>query len=126
MVDPPPTNHRPRHETPHNGAGAFQPHNGADAFQPVLTIRARVNQRDAAAFTRQALREIHAYINERDIEVEGPPFSICHPLPHDRVDLEAGWPARGAPDHGNIHTGALPITQLRQRTRSWTGTARAR
>ena len=117
MVDPHPPTHRRDYGTLHNGTSAVQPHNGTSAFQPVLTMRARVNHDDVAAFTRQALREIHAYINERHIEVEGPPFSICHPLPNHWVDVEAGWPATGVPDHGNIHTGALPVTQLRRRAR---------
>lgn len=86
-----------------NGASA-----GGRAFQPVLTMRGRIREEDAASFTREALREIRSYIRDNDLEVEGPPFSICRPRPNHRVDVEAGWPARGAPGKGHIHSGMLP------------------
>lgn len=82
------------------------------AFQPVLTIRASVSQEEVASFTRKALQEIRVYINEHDLAVDGPPFSICRPLPHHRVDVETGWPAVG-PSSRHVHSGALPSTRLR-------------
>lgn len=84
-----------------------------DAFQRVLSIRARVDREDAARFTREALREIRSYINEAHLEVEGPPFSIAHPLPDHRLDVEAGWPIGRGHGRGRIHSGALPLAQAR-------------
>jgi hypothetical protein len=103
----------PRHERPKTGSGA--------ACRAVLTIRSRVREADAAAFVREALRDVRAYIEEHQLEVEGPPFSICRPTPSGDVDVEAGWPTRGAPGAGRIHSGELPTGLLRHAaTRSWT------
>lgn len=82
------------------------------AFQRVLTMRARVDEADTAAFVRRTLREIHAYIREQDLDVAGPPFSVCHPLPDHVVDVEAGWPVNSAHGTERIHAGAIPATQL--------------
>jgi hypothetical protein len=85
------------------------------AFQPVLTIRARVEEAEVPAFTRRALGEIRSYINEHHLEVQGPPFSIRRALSGHCVDVEAGWPVRGAPGTTRIHSGVLPITRVRSR-----------
>jgi hypothetical protein len=85
------------------------------SFQPVLTIRGSVEEAEAAGFTRRALREIRSYVTEHHLELEGPPFSICRPLPGGRVDVEAGWPVRHAVGTSRIHSGALPITRVRTR-----------
>lgn len=86
---------------------------GTDAFQRVLTIRSRVSRAETASFTRNALSEIHKYIEQQELEVAGPPFSICHPLPGDRADVEAGWPVTRGLGDGHIHSGALPVSQIR-------------
>ncbi len=90
-----------------------QPLDNAGAFQPVLTIRARVPKDEVPAFTREALQEIRSYIDQHHLQVEGPPFSVHHDATAERVDVEAGWPARGAPGAGRIHSGALPVSRLR-------------
>jgi hypothetical protein len=93
------------------------------AFRPVLSIRAEVDQTDVVRFTREALDEVHHYIRECDLEVEGPPFSICHHLLNHRIDIEAGWPASGAPGRRRIHAGSLPASVLRNPRRG--GSTRA-
>jgi hypothetical protein len=85
---------------------------GVEPFQKVLTMRARVDEADTSAFVRRALQEIRAHINDRNVEVVGPPFSLCHPLTKQIVDVEAGWPVRSARGTDRIHAGALPATQL--------------
>jgi hypothetical protein len=84
-----------------------------NAFQPVLTIRARVPTDEVPAFTRDALQEIRAYIERHHLRAEGPPFSIRHHASSGLVDVETGWPTRGAPGSGRIHSGALPASRLR-------------
>lgn len=86
-----------------------------DAFAQVLTIRARVERGHEARFAREALREVRSYIKERELEVNGPPFAICHPLPDHCADVEAGWPVRNPRGNRHIHGGALPATRLRSR-----------
>jgi hypothetical protein len=86
-----------------------------NAFRPVLSIRAEVDEADVPRFTREALTEVHDYITEQQLKVEGPPFSICRPRPHHRVDVEAGWPARGASGRRRIHSGSVPASALRAR-----------
>lgn len=85
---------------------------GGDSFQPVLTIRARVDEAQAAAFIRSTLQEIHAYINDRQLEITGPPFSICHHLPQHTIDVEAGWPVRSANGTDRIGAGTIPTRRL--------------
>ena len=84
-----------------------KPASPADALQPVLTIRARVPADEASLFIRAALQEIRAHVKSHHVEVEGPPFAICHPAPQG-LDVEAGWPVRRAPGNGRIQAGALP------------------
>ncbi len=84
----------------------------AQAFQRVLTMRARVDEAEAARFIRRSLQEIHAYITAEALEVAGPPFSVCHPLPGHVVDVEAGWPVRSAHGTERSHAGVIPATQL--------------
>ncbi len=87
----------------------------SNAFQPVLSIRARVEERQAPSFIRVALREIRGYIEEQGVEVQGPPFSICHPVPDHRIDVEAGWPVRGASGAGRIACREMPPGLIRRR-----------
>ena len=79
-------------------------------------MRARVNQAETSAFIRRTLREIRAHIKERDLEIAGPPFSLCHSLPDHAVDVEAGWPVRTAHGTERIHAGAIPASQLKLHT----------
>jgi hypothetical protein len=88
------------------------PLEGLEAFQPVLTIRARVDEAETSAFVRQTLQEIRAHIMERNFEVVGPPFSLCHPLSEHTVDVEAGWPVTRGHGSERIHAGAIPATLL--------------
>jgi hypothetical protein len=88
------------------------------AEQPALSIRARVHDEDAAQFIRDALRDIRAYMQEHHVNAAGPPFSICLPVPPDRLDIEAGWPLEVPVDGtGRIHSSSLPPTFLRNPTR---------
>ena len=85
-----------------------------DTFQPVLSIRESVDEPDAPSFIREALREIRAYIEEEHVEVDGPPFSIRHPAPHHRVDVEVGWPVRSAVGAGRIISHEMPPGLIRR------------
>ena len=85
-----------------------------DAFQPVLSIRDRVEERQAPSFIREALREIRSYIEEQGIDVQGPPFSICHPVPNHRMDVEAGWPVLRASGAGRIACREMPPALIRR------------
>lgn len=87
----------------------------ASGFRPVVSIRENVDEAEVPRFTRQALNEIHAYLREQSVPVDGPPFSICHRLADRRVDVEAGWPAHGASGRRRIHSGTLPESALRAR-----------
>ena len=87
---------------------------GVEVFQQVLTMRAQVDQAEAAAFIRRTLQEIHAHIKDLELEVAGPPFSLCRPLPGHIVDVEAGWPVSGALGTERIHAGAIPASHLKQ------------
>jgi hypothetical protein len=80
----------------------------------VLTIRARVDQERVPSFVRAALGEIRGYIEEHQVEVEGPPFAICHPAPAHKVDVEAGWPVHRTQANGRIGLGALPTGLVRR------------
>lgn len=96
-----------------HGRGFEEGLDGNEAFQQVLTMRARIDEKQSASFIREALREIHAHINEMDLEVAGPPFSLCHARREHVVDLEVGWPVTGAHGTERIHAGAIPASQLR-------------
>lgn len=87
---------------------------GVEVFQQVLTMRAQVDQAEMAAFIRRTLQEIHAHINDLELEVAGPPFSLCHPLPGHIVDVEAGWPVSSALGTEQIHAGAIPAGHLKR------------
>lgn len=82
------------------------------AFQRVLTIRAQVQENEVPAFTRSALHEVRAYIERHGLLIDGPPFVLSRPAPAHRVDVEAGWPTRGAPGSGRIQSGAIPASRL--------------
>lgn len=82
------------------------------AFQRVLTIRAQVQEDEVPAFTRSALQEVRAYIERHGLLIDGPPFVLSRPAPAHRVDVEAGWPTRGAPGSGRIQSGAIPASRL--------------
>lgn len=94
------------------GRGCDESPDGIEALQEVLTMRARVDEAGTAAFLRRSLREIRAHIDEQGLEVAGPPFSRCHTLPGDIVDVEAGWPVRFALGTESIHAGTIPARQL--------------
>jgi hypothetical protein len=80
---------------------------------PVLSIRARVDRHESAAFIRQALRDVHAYISEHHLQTEGPPFALCRSLPASDLDVEVGWPlTRPAQGSSRIRSGELPATML--------------
>ena len=85
-----------------------------NAFQPVLSIRDRVEERQAPSFIREALREIRSYIEEQGIDVQGPPFSICHPVLNHRMDVEAGWPVLRASGTGRIACREMPPGLIRR------------
>ena len=85
-----------------------------NVFQPVLSIRDRVEERQVPSFIREALREIRSYIEEQGVDVQGPPFSICHPVPNHRMDVEAGWPVRGASGAGRIACREMPPGVIRR------------
>jgi hypothetical protein len=83
------------------------------AGQPILSIRARVDENDAARFIRDALKDIHTYMQEHHIDPAGPPFSICQPAGQHVIDVEAGWPLeRPVGGTGRIHGGSLPVMLL--------------
>lgn len=98
---------------------AHIPHHGtassADSFQRVLSIRARVDRAEVPSFIRDALREIRACIEEHHVDIEGPPFSISHPAPGNRLDVEVGWPV-GLVDgcSGRIACRELPAGLVRR------------
>ena len=103
----------PTHEpAPHPGNHGLP--SSADAFQPVLSVRARVEESAVPSFIHDSLRDIRIHIEEHHLEVQGPPFSICHSAPSHRVDVEAGWPVRQAPAAGRICPGALPVGLVRR------------
>jgi hypothetical protein len=79
-----------------------------DALQPVLSIRACVERAEVPSFIRDALGEIRVHIEDHHIEVQGSPFSICHPTSRHRVDVEAGWPVGQAVGTDQISAGSLP------------------
>jgi hypothetical protein len=90
-----------------------KPSSPGDALQAVLTIRACVQPEEVPSFVRGALQEIRAYIKAHQLEVEGPPFTICHRAPPHGLDVEAGWPVLRAAGKGRIHGGALPYGLVR-------------
>lgn len=77
-------------------------------LQPVLSIRGRVEAPDVPAFIRDALREIHTYIEEHHVHIEGPPFSIRYPTMRHGVEVEVGWPVGRAHGSGRIAYRTLP------------------
>lgn len=85
-----------------------------EGFQPVLSIRARVEEREVPSFVHSALREIRDYIEEQHINVEGPPFSICRPIAPRGVDVEVGWPVNHGAGIGRIAGRALPTALVRR------------
>jgi len=84
-----------------------------NAFQPVLSIRDRVEERQAPSFIREALREIRGYIEEHHVEVQGPPFWHRSPVAFGRLDVEVGWPVRGASGSGRIVLREMPCGLVR-------------
>jgi hypothetical protein len=89
--------------------------------QAVLAVRARTSERKAAEFVADALKEIHTFMHDHDLQPTGPPFTIVNRTPRPgTLDIEAGWPI----DHpvagtGRIHGGTLPtmMTGHSSRTR---------
>lgn len=79
-----------------------------------MTIRVRVDQERVPSFVRAALREIRHYIKEHQVEVDGPPFAICHPASAHKVDVEAGWPVHRPQANGRVELGALPAGWVRR------------
>jgi hypothetical protein len=78
--------------------------------QPVLAIRACTSDHDAAQFIRDALKELHAFLLDHDLQPTGRPFTLVHrtPTPGTR-DIEVGWPTdRPFAGTGRIHSGTLP------------------
>jgi hypothetical protein len=91
----------------------------AAAGQPILSIRTRVDENDAARCIKDALKDIHTYMQEHHIDPAGPPFSICQPAGQHGIDVEAGWPLmRPVAGTGRIHGGSLPVMLLSSSTRS--------
>lgn len=88
----------------------------SETFQRVLTMRARIDEGETSTFVRRTLQEIHAFIKEGDLEVTGPPFSLCRPLPGHLVDVEAGWPVTSGQGTDRIHAGSIPATRLKPRS----------
>ena len=80
--------------------------------QSVLAVRARTSERKAAAFVAEALKEIHTFLHDHDLQPAGPPFTIVNQTGRPgTIDIEAGWPI----DHpvagtGRIHAATLPTT----------------
>lgn len=85
------------------------------SVQLVLSEQRRVSSRQAAAFTAKALEQIREYIVRNGIQVDGPPFVICHPSTGDQIGVEAGWPVTGQriSGAGSIHLAMLPPNLLR-------------
>jgi len=80
--------------------------------QPVLAVRARTSELEAAAFVADALKEIHTFIHDHDLEPAGPPFTIVNQTARSgTLDIEAGWPIdHPVPGTGRIHEATLPTT----------------
>jgi hypothetical protein len=82
--------------------------------QRVLSRRDRVEATDVPEFVREALDEIRATIERCHAEVQGPPFCIRHPSRQHGVDIEVGWPVKGASDADRISTCELPNSLARR------------
>jgi hypothetical protein len=81
--------------------------------QAVLSIRARVDECDAATFVHDSLETIHTYLVEHHIHPDGPPFVLCKSAGVRAIDVEAGWPLdRSVDGAGRIHAGSLPPTLI--------------
>ena len=80
----------------------------------VLSIHARVEEADVAAFVRDALEEIRAHIEAHHADVQGPPFSICRPVSPHTVDVEVGWPVERSPGGGRIASAVEPAVLVRR------------
>ena len=66
------------------------------------------------SFIREALEEIRATIERYHVEVQGPPFYIRHHSRQHEVDVEVGWPVKGASDANRISTCELPSSLARR------------
>jgi len=90
-------------------------HRGQASGQPTLSVRAQLEQHDAAHFIGTALSATSApSMHEHHIAPAGPPFTISHPAGHHQLDVEAGWPLDApAAGSGRIHGGMLPRSRLR-------------
>jgi hypothetical protein len=84
----------------------------------ILSIRARIDDREATRFIHDALAEIRVFMHERDVEPAGPPFSLRRSAgQRGIVDIEAGWPLeRPIGGSGRVHGGALPASLARNRS----------
>jgi hypothetical protein len=79
--------------------------------QRVITIRGQTTEDEARQFVHDALRELHAFIREHDLQTVGAPFALVNhtSAAPEMLDVEAGWPIDGpAASSGRIHAGTLP------------------
>ncbi len=66
------------------------------------------------SFIREALEEFRATIERHHLEVQGPPFCIRQPSRQHEVDVEVGWPVKGASAASRVSTCELPISLARR------------
>lgn len=77
--------------------------------QPILSIRAKVPQKDISKHLAQVLPELYNHIVKKDGKMVGPPFSRHHGTEGELVDLEAGFPLKEKmASEGRVMASELP------------------
>ena len=77
--------------------------------QATVIRRALVPAADLSQFFDQTYSNLWAAIEEPGLRVTGPPFALCHGMPGEMIDIEAGFPADGTfRERDDLKAGVLP------------------